>query len=112
MTTTGFSVEALIRLGGQRWERNGRDRVYFNLRELAALYGLDCNFYGTGNISSATLDGQRISNSAARRIAAKLSGKFWYDVPAGRFSWQDIPDDVAMAVVSAIAARTTAEEGA
>lgn len=57
------------------WKRNNEDvRVYVNCWEEAI--GLEVDYYNSGNIKRATLDGEKISNSAARRI---LSGKVWFD---------------------------------
>lgn len=74
----------LIAAGGRLWEKAGMRRIYMN--NLVELYGLQLTFYNTGNISSARLDGERISNSSARKICGMLAmGKFWYDLNTGRF---------------------------
>lgn len=58
----------LENLGGKYWEAGERRRVYFDAAACAKLVGLDCSYYNTGNISSAPLAGESISNSAARRM--------------------------------------------
>lgn len=70
--------DQLISIGGKLWEKGDKSRVYFNnLRELA---GLELSFYGTGNVSYAKLDGEKISNRRAKALATELDfGKFWWD---------------------------------
>lgn len=58
------SIEELTRMGFCRWQKNGMDRMYINASSL----GLDCTYYKTGNISSATFNGESISNSEARGL--------------------------------------------
>lgn len=54
MTTTELTAEQLVAVGGNRWQKNGYDRVYFNIAEFVTL-----------------------SNSKARKLAGvKL---FWED---------------------------------
>jgi hypothetical protein len=60
-----LTVQALTALGGKLWERDDRKRVYFN--DLSQFLGLEVNRYNTGNVSSARLHGDRISNSQAKR---------------------------------------------
>jgi len=59
---------------------------FTNESELLELIELDLNHYGTGNIRSATLEGESISNSGAKRILNRLCGiKFWFDLEEGQF---------------------------
>jgi hypothetical protein len=89
-------VEKLVSLGGKRWQKTGNngeamDRVYFDAKILRELYGLKLSFYNTGNISSATLDGEHVSNSQAGRILGEIEGcKFWYDIITGKFNWKGL----------------------
>lgn len=77
-------VETLVKLGGKEWTKNGMHRVYMN--GLATWFGLETTRYNTGNVSSATLDGEPISNSQAKRIGDHLfDAKFYYDVNTGNF---------------------------
>lgn len=85
-TATGpaLTVTQLEAAGGRRWQKNGKDRIYFN--GLDRWLGLATSRYNSGNISGATLDGQPISNSAARRLAMDCAGStLYYDVPTGAF---------------------------
>src|SRR5690554_4896083 len=66
----------LTRWGGRLWEKNGHRRIYIN--NLSVLYGLETTRYNTGNIASAKLDGERISNNSARQILSMLnSSALW-----------------------------------
>lgn len=95
------TVEQLESIGGKHWEKPGYDRVYFN--GLEDRLGLECTYYNTGNISTAKLDGERISNSEARRIKAMCyQGKVWYDMMTGEWHTRGIRDDYAQMVLGQI----------
>lgn len=82
-----MNIEQLKKIGGSEWQKGDYHRIYFN--NLAEIYGLTCSFYNTGNVSSASLDGEKISNSGARRILSALGdAKLWYDVNSGRFGYK------------------------
>jgi hypothetical protein len=59
---------------GRRWERNGTVRYYIN--DWHTLVGLDVEFYGTGNVRSATFQGEPVSNTKATRL---LGGRLWIE---------------------------------
>lgn len=54
-------------LGGKLWKKPGTDvtRYYFSAEVWAPLAGLEVTRYGTGNISSACLAGEGVSNARA-----------------------------------------------
>ena len=79
-------IEAMVNVGGSRWQKNGLDRVYFN--NLPAWYGLDSTTYNSGNIASATVDGELVSNSQGRKLYAGLDGKVWFDVVTGQYFYK------------------------
>lgn len=84
MQNQTITVEQLVAAGGSEWRKSGKHRVYFN--DLAGLYGLETNRYKTGNISSARLHGEKISNSRARELSNTLrTAKLWYDVAESKF---------------------------
>lgn len=64
MKLTDTQISALESKGFSRWQKAGMDRLYINATRL----GLELDFYKTGNISSALLNGERISNCQARRL--------------------------------------------
>lgn len=76
-------IETLADNGGKLWEKNLMRRIYFNPE---IVMSLDINKYNTGNISGASCEGSRISNSEAYRA---LSVKFWYDLSDNKFHWKN-----------------------
>jgi len=78
------TVSALVALGGREWKAVNQHRVYFNLDACAAMTGLSVGYYKTGNVSCATLDGKKVSNSEARRILRNIgSTKTYVDLRTG-----------------------------
>lgn len=69
-------VDALVEKGGNYWEKGSYKRVYFDLEAI----GLHTERYGTGNISNAELNGEKISNAKAGKLGAY---KAYYDVTTG-----------------------------
>lgn len=70
-------IEALTKKFG-RWTKKGYngkvyDRIYFNATDL----GMQVEYYRTGNVSSATINGESISNCEARRV---LASKAYFDL--------------------------------
>lgn len=57
-------IEELTKMGFNRWQKNGMDRMYIN----ASALGLICTYYKTGNISCAEFRGESISNSEGYRL--------------------------------------------
>lgn len=78
-TTKGpVTLKGLQRAGGNRWQKNGMDRVYFN--NVAKKAGFDVSRYNTGNISSAAIKGRKISNTSAGEIMRAIGeSKVYYD---------------------------------
>jgi hypothetical protein len=76
------TAEKLEGLGIAAWERDGMRRYYINDDQLEAVFGLSIGRYKTGNISSASLNGEGISNSKAYRLIAR---GIWYDANADRW---------------------------
>ena len=64
---TDKKLETLLAMGASRWSKYGRDRLY--LRNCyQELLKMKISYYNSGNISSASIDGEGISNSEAYRI--------------------------------------------
>jgi hypothetical protein len=79
-------IETLKSLGGRDWTSGdgSKRRIYFN--NLAELAGLSVTAYESGNIRSATFDGEAISNSEARKIESALRwAKLYYDFADDQF---------------------------
>jgi len=98
-----ITVEQLKAVGGSEWQKNGMHRVYFH--DLAAWLGLDCSYYNTGNISSARINGERISNSQARRLMHAVD-KLWFDVLTGKWMFQG-DRETATEIIAAIRSKLT-----
>lgn len=61
---TKEQIIGLAAKGFKRWTKEGMDRMYIGAHAL----GLSCDYYNTGNIRDAELNGKSISNSRARRL--------------------------------------------
>lgn len=106
MTTQPEFLKALVKIGSE-WKKGAMHRVYFN--DLHLWYGLEFETYNSGNISSATLNGDEISNGRACNIISTLaSAKVWYDVEQARFFGRDIDNVYLKPIVAAIKARVEA----
>ena len=71
-------INKLEEIGGNRWQRFGKDRVYLS-SAIPKLINLEIERYKTGNISSAKIDNVEISNSEGGRILEYID-KIYYDV--------------------------------
>lgn len=72
-------------LNGKRWVSpdGSKERIYLNDTDtLASTIGLKYTTYKSGAIKSATLNGEKISNSKANDIFSNLQGAY-YDVKTG-----------------------------
>lgn len=75
-------TEKLEALGIDAWGCGDMKRYYINSDKLEAVFGLEIGYYKSGNISSARLNGEGISNSKA----AKLIGqKIYFDAVSGEW---------------------------
>jgi len=82
-------IARLQTLGGRMWEKGQYRRIYFNMRLVHDYMGLNVQYYNTGNVSGATLAGERISNSEARRIISALDDcKIYYDLTDGKIYYR------------------------
>jgi hypothetical protein len=75
---TDAQIDKLVKLGARRWTNYGKDRLYVTEK----LIGLEVDRYGTGNISYAELNGEKISNSYARDIVTAI-GRAYIDCVDG-----------------------------
>ena len=64
---TANGIASLESMGAKRWTKGDKDRLYLK-NAGAKIMGLDVDTYKSGNISSATRNGERISNSQAKKI--------------------------------------------
>lgn len=70
-------IVALEIKGFNRWTKGNMDRLYINPTSLC----LELNFYKTGNVSSAYLNGERISNSRGTEMK---NAKCYIDIATGK----------------------------
>lgn len=95
-----MDIERLKKIGSE-WKKENLHRIYFN--NLASIYGLSTSHYKTGNISSASLAGNHISNTRARGLLTTLNfGKIWFDVVDNQFHSKNLPDDMATEIIEEI----------
>lgn len=108
-----FSVDTMTAIGGNRWQRGDKDRVYIN--NWAEFAGIETSHYNTGNIASACYQGEGISNSQAYKLLGSID-KVWFDAEDGmlhcRYGYsesrvatkREVFDAVAAGIRTAIAA--------
>lgn len=85
-----------------RWTKEGwngkkYDRIYFNAEDL----GLEVRKYKTGNVAEAYVNGEKISNSEARRI---LNSKAYYDIIEDKLHMDSYMEDYFGEQIKAIVA--------
>lgn len=95
---TDEQIERLVNAGASRWTKHERDRLY--IKRLADLIGLSYTKYNTGNISSAELNGETISNSECNRILAALD-KAYIDLKTNTI-YIDGRDDAAEVIIAGL----------
>ncbi|WP_030506388.1 helix-turn-helix domain-containing protein [Microbispora rosea] len=108
-----FTIDTITAIGGSRWTKGGKDRIYIN--GWTKYLGLEIEHYRSGNISSATLNGESISNSEAYRLASAVY-KVYFDVTDGKvyIQWGNSDprtmtrDEIAEAIFSGIRAAIAA----
>ena len=104
MTNQEMIIEKLLQAGATRWTKYGKDRIYLNnfLKENS---GLEIERYNTGNISSAKLNGEKISNSMAG-ILLNCMEKAYYDIQKDSFytgeSRQDKVEPIIMEAIEKV----------
>lgn len=109
MNIPALTASIALALGAKAWrsDEESAPRFYFN--NLQSLYGLKCQYFNTGNICSATLDGEKISNSAARQIASELYvAKVWLDAADGLVHFKNIARSMARAIGTELRDRAVA----
>lgn len=79
--------DRLEQLGGNHWEKYGKNRVYFNAEIIAKMRGYDWSNYKTGNISYAKYKEEKISNSEMKRVLTDLNCKLYYDLDDDKFHY-------------------------
>lgn len=68
-------IDKLIDMGASRWTKGGHDRLYL-FKVGAEIMGLDCDYYKTGRVNGATLNGEKISNAEANRVISAYANAY------------------------------------
>lgn len=102
-----ITTDTMMAIGGSRWQKAGKDRIYVN--DWQQYIGLEVDSYKSGNISHATLGGEKISNSEAYRLLTAVH-KVYFDTADSKIyiQWGDSSprsmdrDDLKQAIVGGI----------
>ena len=89
---------------GKLWEKGGHRRLYLDRDAMCRIIGLEIEKYKSGSVRWASLDGERISNSAATRILLQMEYYCYYDLVAHRMIGAEFDNDgkIAAAVEAAL----------
>lgn len=68
-------IDKLMDMGANRWTKGGHDRLYLS-KIGAEIMGLDCDYYKTGRVNGATLNGEKISNADACRVMSAYANAY------------------------------------
>lgn len=105
MKMTETMIKKLEAKGFKRWTKCEHDRLYANVEN----FGLELHHYNSGNISGATLNGEKISNSYGAEI--KRNTSIYLNVNDGKLYLTDRANGEIVANVKAAIAEAE-EEGA
>lgn len=86
-----YSVETMKAIGGNEWIRGDKHRVYLN-DWLEFAEGIDIDFYKSGGVWGAAIDGQGIANGRARQILGAVH-KVYFDATDGKLYVQHTDAD-------------------
>lgn len=74
-TEMGWNVKKLEAIGAKRWTKYGKDRLYLSGCG-ASIIGLEVDHYKSGNICSAAINGEKISNAEANRYMSAYANAY------------------------------------
>lgn len=103
MKMTETMIKKLEAKGFKRWTKGEHDRLYANVED----FGLELHHYNSGNISGATLNGEKISNSYGAEI--KRNTSIYLNVNDGELYLTDRANDEIVANVKAAIAEAEEE---
>ena len=95
---------------GKYWETpdGSKRRIYIQEEAAWEILGWDFGFYNTGNVSSASVNGEHVSNTSAHNMIQGLrQSSLYYDLADGKFHWKqtynrDFDRDDVVALIGAI----------
>ena len=85
--TNKETAKALENLGGKRWSKGDKDRVYLQNIDTEAAFGfapMVLNARGYNGRKTSWLNGEKISNNAAFKLSSSVAHAY-YDVTTGSF---------------------------
>lgn len=106
MKMTETMIKKLEAKGFKRWTKGEHDRLYANVEN----FGLELHHYNSGNISGATLNGEKISNSYGAEI--KRNTSIYLNANDGELYLTDRANDEIVANVKAAIAEAEEEVAA
>lgn len=106
MKMTETMIKKLEAKGFKRWTKGEHDRLYANVEN----FGLELHHYNSGNISGATLNGEKISNSYGAEI--KRNTSIYLNVNDGELYLTDRANGEIVANVKAAIAEAEEEAAA
>lgn len=106
MKMTETMIKKLEAKGFKRWTKGEHDRLYANVGN----FGLELGYYKTGNVSSAALNGEKISHSYGAEI--KRNTSIYLNVNDGELYLTDRANDEIVANVKAAIAKAEEEVAA
>lgn len=107
-TIADTAESKVLKVGGNEWIKDKFHRIYLPNDQFADWLGLVVNLYKTGHVSSATLEGEEISNSKASALLAQIrSLKIWWDVPTQK--WNSKGDEELAEKLTGIAKQKIAQ---
>ena len=77
------TIQKLEALGLTHWIKGDMDRIYIDDKDLKAVFGLKIEYYKTGNIKSAILNGDKLSNNKAYGL---LRNRIYFDCKTNKFN--------------------------
>lgn len=77
------TIQKLEALGLTHWIKGDMDRIYIDDKDLKAVFGLEIEYYKTGNIKSAILNGDKLSNNKAYGL---LRNRIYFDCKTNKFN--------------------------
>ena len=106
-------IEAAKKIGNE-WTGGKHRRIYINdiYERYCRLYDFKADFYKSGNVSSATENGEKITNSRASGIISDVTDiKIYVDLNTGKINaefidgWDDEVEELIKDIVAEITAK-------
>lgn len=70
-----LTADHILSLGGRRWQKNGMDRIYLN--DWTEHAGIDIDYYKSGNICYAAIDGRSVANGRISSIVGTVANVYF-----------------------------------